>query len=117
MLVKRNSERKDDATLIRHIYDVHCIDADQKLDFETLMPLLQTVLQEDVKRFGNQHAEFVANPVQELQPGLQELESNYMFYNMFTDFITPMVFNTETLDFDTCFASFKRIAQSLMNSN
>ncbi|OTA19380.1 pyrophosphatase [Xenorhabdus beddingii] len=117
MLVKRDFERKDDATLIRHIYDVHCIDAEQKLDFETLMPLFQTVLQEDVKRFGNQHAEFVANPVQELQLGLQEIESNPMFRQRFTDFVTPMVFDTKTPDFDTCFASFKRIAQSLMNSN
>ncbi|MDC9623151.1 nucleotidyl transferase AbiEii/AbiGii toxin family protein [Xenorhabdus sp. XENO-7] len=117
MLVKRDFERKDDATLIRHIYDVHCIDAEQKLDFETLMPLFQTVLQEDVMRFGNQHAEFVANPVQELQLGLQELESNPLFIQRFTDFVTPMVFDTETPDFDTCFASFKRIAQSLMNSN
>ncbi|MDE1492064.1 nucleotidyl transferase AbiEii/AbiGii toxin family protein [Xenorhabdus bovienii] len=117
MLVKRDSERKDDATLVRHIYDIHCIDADQQLDFEALMPLFQTVLQEDVKRFGNQHPEFVANPIQELQLGLQKLEPNPMFPQRFADFVTPMVFNTETPDFDTCFASFKRIAQSLMNNN
>ncbi len=96
MLVKRDSERKDDATLVRHIYDIHCIDAEQQLDFEALMPLFQTVLQEDVKRFGNQHPKFVANPVQELQLGLQKLESNPIFRQRFANFVIPMVFNTET---------------------
>ncbi|ASA57670.1 nucleotidyl transferase AbiEii/AbiGii toxin family protein [Vibrio gazogenes] len=115
MLVKRYPDRKDDATLVRHIYDVYCIEFNQKFDFDALKSLFQTVLVEDVKRFGNQHAEFVAEPIQELRLGIQELETNPLFRERFTDFVTPMVFNTDTPDFDTCFASFKRIAQSLMN--
>lgn len=117
MLVKRYPERKDDDTLVRHIYDVHCIEQDQSCDFETLKPLFQTVLAEDVQRFGSQHPEFVAEPIQELLLGIQELETNTLFRERFTAFVTPMVFNTDIPDFDTCFASFKRIAQSLMNNN
>ncbi|OEE70911.1 pyrophosphatase [Enterovibrio norvegicus FF-33] len=116
MLVNRNAERKDDATLVRHIYDIHCIDLVEKLDIESLAKLFQTVLEEDIARFGNQHAEFVANPAQELQLGLQELEANPIFRQRFKDFVTPMVFNTEPHDFDTCFASFKRIAESLIKT-
>jgi hypothetical protein len=76
--------------------------------------LFKAVLEEDIVRFGNQHAEFVANPKQELQLGLKELEENAIFRQRFQDFVTPMVFNTEPHDFDTCFASFKRIAASLI---
>lgn len=116
MSVKRNAERKDDTALVRHIYDVHCIAKVDKTDPETLAALFQTVLEEDMARFGNQHAEFVASPAQELQFGLQELEENPIFRQRFQDFVTPMVFNTEPHDFDTCFASFKRIASLLLSS-
>ncbi|MDE1239707.1 nucleotidyl transferase AbiEii/AbiGii toxin family protein [Vibrio aestuarianus] len=116
MLVKRDSERNDDATLVRHIYDVHCIDIAEKTTSETLTPLFHTVLKEDIQRFGNQHAEFVADPVKELNLGLQELESNPLFRQRFDDFVKPMVFNPQPHDFDTCFASFKRIAKSLITT-
>ncbi|MEZ9200878.1 nucleotidyl transferase AbiEii/AbiGii toxin family protein [Vibrio sp. 10N.261.46.E12] len=116
MLVKRDTERKDDVTLVRHIYDVHCIDTAQTLDIDSLTSLFLTVLKEDIDRFGNQHAEFVAAPIKELRFGLKELENNPIFRQRFQDFVTPMVFNTEPHDFDTCFASFKRIAESLIKT-
>ena len=47
---------------------------------------------------------------------VKELEDNPVFRQRFQDFVTPMVFNTEPHDFDTCFASFKRIAQSLIKT-
>lgn len=116
MWVKRNAGRKNDITLVRHIYDVHCIDVAQTLDIASLKALFFAVLQEDIDRFGNQHDEFVADPAKELGLGLQELEENPIFRQRFNDFVTPMVFNPEPHDFDTCFASFKRIAHSLINN-
>lgn len=120
MSVKRDAQRKDDATLVRHIYDVYCIlkteEQTEHLDLTALTALFKTVLEEDIVRFGNQHAEFVATPKQELQLGLQELEENPVFRHRFQDFVTPMVFNTEPHDFDTCFASFKCIAASLIKT-
>ncbi|MFA0098541.1 nucleotidyl transferase AbiEii/AbiGii toxin family protein, partial [Vibrio splendidus] len=97
-------------------YDVHCIDTAQTLDIDSLTSLFLTVLKEDIDRFGNQHAEFVAAPIKELRFGLKELENNPIFRQRFQDFVTPMVFNTEPHDFDTCFASFKRIAESLIKT-
>ncbi|ELF6471234.1 nucleotidyl transferase AbiEii/AbiGii toxin family protein [Vibrio vulnificus] len=114
MSVKRNTERSDDVALVRHIYDVHCIAKLSTPELNAIDGLFKAVLEEDIARFGNQHAEFVANPKQELQLGLQELEENPIFRQRFQDFVTPMVFNTEPHDFDTCFASFKRIAASLI---
>ncbi|HAS8471615.1 TPA: nucleotidyl transferase AbiEii/AbiGii toxin family protein [Vibrio vulnificus] len=112
--VKRNTERSDDVALVRHIYDVHCITKLTMSELNSIGGLFKAVLEEDIARFGNQHAEFVANPKQELQLGLKELEENPIFRQRFQDFVTPMVFNTEPHDFDTCFASFKRIAASLI---
>ena len=121
MSVKRDEQRKDDATLVRHIYDVYCILKTEekeagKLDLNALVALFKTVLEEDIERFGNQHVEFVTNPKLELQLGLQELEENPVFRQRFQDFVTPMVFNTATHDFDVCFASFKRIAEALIQT-
>ncbi|HDY7429907.1 TPA: nucleotidyl transferase AbiEii/AbiGii toxin family protein [Vibrio vulnificus] len=114
MSVKRNTERSDDVALVRHIYDVHCITKLTMSELNSIDGLFKAVLEEDIARYGNQHAEFVANPKQELQLGLKELEENPIFRQRFQDFVTPMVFNTEPHDFDTCFASFKRIAASLI---
>ncbi|MGR2943768.1 nucleotidyl transferase AbiEii/AbiGii toxin family protein [Vibrio vulnificus] len=114
MSVKRNTERSDDVALVRHIYDVHCITKLTMSELNSIEGLFKAVLEEDIARFGNQHAEFVANPKQELQLGLKELEENPIFRQRFQDFVTPMVFNTEHHDFDTCFVSFKRIAASLI---
>ncbi|NTJ38524.1 nucleotidyl transferase AbiEii/AbiGii toxin family protein [Vibrio vulnificus] len=114
MSVKRNTERSDDVALVRHIYDVHCITKLTMSELNSIDGLFKAVLEEDIARFGNQHAEFVANPKQELQFGLKELEENPIFRQRFQDFVTPMVFNTEPHDFDTCFTSFKRIAASLI---
>ncbi|MCA3989415.1 nucleotidyl transferase AbiEii/AbiGii toxin family protein [Vibrio vulnificus] len=114
MSVKRNTERSDDVALVRHIYDVHCITKLTMSGLNSIDGLFKAVLEEDIARFGNQHAEFVANPKQELQLGLKELEENPISRQRFQEFVTPMVFNTEPHDFDTCFASFKRIAASLI---
>ncbi|EHU4846674.1 nucleotidyl transferase AbiEii/AbiGii toxin family protein [Vibrio vulnificus] len=114
MSVKRNTERTDDVALVRHIYDVHCITKLSTTELNSIDGLFKAVLEEDIARFGNQNAEFIANPKQELQLGLKELEENPIFRQRFQDFVTPMVFNTELHDFDTCFASFKRIAASLI---
>lgn len=50
---------------------------------------------EDIARFGNQHAEFVMDPANELRLGLQEIESNPLFRQRFNDFVKPMVFNSQ----------------------
>lgn len=115
MSVKRNSQRKDDETLVRHIYDVHCIGAGHTIDMDVLKPMFDTVLEEDKTRYGNQHQEFVDDPRNELKLGLEELETNEEFRKRFNAFVAPMVYNTEPHDFDTCFASFKGISEQLIS--
>ncbi|WP_353500431.1 nucleotidyl transferase AbiEii/AbiGii toxin family protein [Vibrio chaetopteri] len=115
MLVKRNPQRKDDRTLVRHIYDVHCISHGHTINMDVLKPMFDTVLEEDKNRYGNQHQEFVDDPRNELNLGLEEIENNEQFRKRFADFVAPMVYNSDPHDFDTCFASFKGISEQLIN--
>ncbi|PSU44828.1 pyrophosphatase [Photobacterium frigidiphilum] len=114
MSVKRDPKRKDDETLVRHIYDVHCISAEHTIDMDVLKPMFDTVLEEDKERYGNQHKEFVDDPRNELKLGLEELEINEEFRKRFEAFVAPMVYNSEPHSFDTCFASFKGISEQLI---
>lgn len=115
MSVKRDPQRKDDETLVRHIYDVHCISAEHTIDMGVLKPMFDTVLEEDKTRYGNQHQEFVDDPRNELKLGLEELETNEKFRKRFDAFVAPMVYNTEPHDFDTCFSSFKGISEQFIS--
>jgi predicted nucleotidyltransferase component of viral defense system len=114
MLVKRDPKRKDDETLVRHIYDVHCISVEHEIDMDVLKPMFNVVLEEDKRRYGNQHQEFVDDPKNELKLGLVELETNVEFRNRFDAFVAPMVYSAEPYDFDTCFTSFKDISEQLL---
>ncbi|MUK26063.1 nucleotidyl transferase AbiEii/AbiGii toxin family protein [Aliivibrio fischeri] len=114
MSVKRDSKRKDDETLVRHIYDVHCITTEHEIDIDVLKPIFDIVLEEDKRRYGTQHQEFVDNPRNELKLGLVELETNVEFRNRFDAFVAPMVYSSEPCDFDTCFNSFKDISEQLI---
>lgn len=114
MSVKRDPTRQDDETLVRHIYDIHCISTEHPIDMSVLKPMFDTVLEEDKTRYGNQHQEFVDDPRNELTLGLEELETNEEFRNRFNAFVAPMVYNTAPHDFDICFASFKGISEQLI---
>ncbi|MBP3141685.1 nucleotidyl transferase AbiEii/AbiGii toxin family protein [Aliivibrio fischeri] len=114
MSVKRDSKRKDDETLVRHIYDVHCITTEHEIDMDVLKTIFDIVLEEDKRRYGTQHQEFVDNPRNELKLGLVELETNVEFRNRFDAFVAPMVYSSEPCDFDTCFNSFKEISEQLI---
>lgn len=114
MSVKRDPKRKDDETLVRHIYDVHCISAEHEIDMDVLKPMFDVVLEEDKRRYGNQHQEFVDDPKNELKLGLVELEINVEFRNRFDAFVAPMVYSAEPYDFYTCFTSFKDISEQLL---
>lgn len=67
--VNRDPSRKDDETLVRHVYDLHMATAGG-YDMAALRPLVQAVIQTDVSQFGNQHTQFVTSPADELLYGL-----------------------------------------------
>ena len=113
--IRHPDERKDDIALVRHIYDVHFICQTISFNESLLYQLFQTVVEEDIKRFGSQHPEFVEAPREELLFALSELELREDYRERFNNFVAPMVFNQAPHDFDTCFNSFKKIALKLIS--
>ena len=53
--VLRNAERKDDESLVRHIYDHFKITEAFGTDVSPLIKLAQTTIAKDTERYGNQH--------------------------------------------------------------
>ena len=88
----RDNQRDDDPALIRHIYDTYYIQQANHADIEIVVPLVTKVIAEDVARYGNQHEEFVQNPIAELMYGLKVLEENKLYEERFNQYVIPMVY-------------------------
>lgn len=87
----RDNTQADDETLIRHVYDLHLIHS--SLNYHLLKPLIEQVIQIDVKQFGNQHEAFRDNPNKELMYGLKLLTENPIYKDRYQRFIGPLVYH------------------------
>ena len=88
----RNPKRADDQTLIRHIYDTFHIQSAKPSNIEKLKALIKQIIETDVQRYGNQHAEFVTSPIDELKYGLQILASDPIHEQRYSQYLAPMVY-------------------------
>ena len=111
----RDSQRDDDPALIRHIYDTYYIQQANHADIEIVVPLVAKVIAEDVARYGNQHEEFVENPVGELMFGLQMLEENKIYEERFNQYVVPMVYGDIIVTWQDAFSVFKLFVKQVLN--
>jgi len=72
----RDNRRDDDPALIRHVYDTYYIQHAGLADASGVVPLVKKVIAEDITRYGNQHLEFMAEPIIELKFALDVLQVN-----------------------------------------
>ncbi len=105
----RDSEKKDDPTLIRHIYDLHLI-AQASIDLDQVATLIQAVIQQDVKQFGNQHPEFKCSPCDELKFGLHLISTNDVFKLRYDEFIGPLVYHPNPPSWNDVLSSLEKLA-------
>ena len=110
----RDSQRDDDPALIRHIYDIYYIHQANHVDFEIVAPLVTKVIAEDVARYGNQHDEFVQNPIAELMYGLQILEENKLYAERFNQYVVPMVYGDIAITWQDAFSVFKLFTEQVL---
>jgi len=110
----RDNQRNDDPALIRHIYDTYYIQQTNLADVEIVTPLVAKVITEDVARYGNQHEEFVENPVAELMYGLKILEENKVFEDRFNEYVVPMVYGDIIVTWQDAFSVFKSLTKSVL---
>lgn len=111
----RDSQRDDDPALIRHIYDTYYIQQANHADIEIVVPLVAKVIAEDVTRYGNQHEEFVENPIGELMFGLQMLEENKVYEERFNKYVVPMVYGDIIVTWQGAFSVFKLFVKQVLN--
>ncbi|MDG1733461.1 MAG: nucleotidyl transferase AbiEii/AbiGii toxin family protein [Thalassotalea sp.] len=111
----RDSQRNDDPALIRHIYDTYYIQQANHADIEIVVPLVAKVIAEDVTRYGNQHEEFVENPIGELMFGLQMLEENKVYEERFNKYVVPMVYGDIIVTWQGAFSVFKLFVKQVLN--
>ena len=111
--VNRDPSRKDDETLVRHVYDLHMATAGG-YDMAALRPLVQAVIQTDVSQFGNQHTQFVTSPADELLYGLGCLQTNPIHQDRYERFIGPLVYHDEPASWDEALQTVNELAQRLL---
>lgn len=111
--VDRDASRKDDETLVRHVYDLHMVAA---LDYDpqALRPLVDAVIREDVEQFGRQHPEFLESPKAELHHGLACLRADPIHQLRYERFIGPLVYHETPASWDEALQSVMELVQQLI---
>jgi predicted nucleotidyltransferase component of viral defense system len=113
--VARNSERDDDETLIRHIYDTYYIQLAKPSDVESLGKLVTKVIDLDIERFGNQHPRIVECPIDELRYGLQLLIDEPKYAERYKRYVSPMVYAANPVAWDDALSVFMSLANEVLN--
>ncbi len=109
----RDSQKKDDPTLIRHVYDLHLI-LESSADTERIADLIQIVIEQDAKQFGNQHPEFRRTPHDELKYGLGLILAGGVFVERYDQFIGPLVYHPSPPAWEEVLASLNNLASKAM---
>jgi isopentenyl phosphate kinase len=73
------------------------------------------VIAEDVARYGNQHQEFVENPINELMYGLKILEENKIYENRFNQYVVPMIYGDIIVTWQDAFNVFELFSEQVLS--
>ncbi len=88
----RDNEKKDDETIIRHIFDLHLINQ-SNADMTKITGFIEQVIKIDLEEFGNQHPQFRDDPYKELRYGFKLLQDDVKHKDRYQNFIGPLVYN------------------------
>tara|TARA_R110002167_G_scaffold38470_4_gene119839 strand:+ start:4731 stop:5696 length:966 start_codon:yes stop_codon:yes gene_type:complete len=111
----RDNQRADDEALIRHIYDTYHIQQANPSSIDELASLMKQIIEIDIKRYGNQHTEFVASPTGELRYGLDLLASDPIHEQRYNQYLAPMVYAENPVQWKDGFNTFKRLVNEVLD--
>ena len=80
-----------------------------------MVPLVKKVIAEDITRYGNQHLEFMAEPIIELKFALDVLQANSLYETRFNEYVVPMVYGSHKLVWQEAFDVFKSFCKIVLN--
>jgi hypothetical protein len=76
---------------------------------------VQKVIAEDITRYGNQHLEFIAEPIIELKFALNVLQTNSLYETRFNEYVVPMIYGSHKLVWQEAFDVFKSFCKDVLN--
>lgn len=114
-MIARDPSRADDVALVRHLYDHARIMQTLEIDFVALTKLINVVIAQDVERFGRQHPQFVENPRQEMQFGLENIRLNPIHQQRYTEFVAPMVFGDTEVTWQQAYTRFENSIHQVLS--
>jgi len=100
----------DDPTLVRHIYDLHCIQS--RYDAVEVVDVARGIIRYDADVFANQFPAFRDDPMGEIRKAISALESDPIHTKRYQAFVKDMVYGDQ-VSFPIAFADVKRLAEML----
>lgn len=105
-----------DITLVRHIYDVHCIFARNPELVAISEPAFTALVEGDIAEFGQQQPAFAANPLRVLESALVQIGEDAQSRAEYEQNLLPLVYGSFKPHFDEAFASFNQVARALLGA-
>jgi predicted nucleotidyltransferase component of viral defense system len=105
-----------DTALVRHIYDVHCVVARRPELVAVSATAFAALVQGDVAAFAEQQPDFAADPLGVLASALAQVGADAQSRTEYEQNLLPLVYGSFRPHFDEAFASFERVARSLLNA-
>jgi len=87
----------DDATLVRHIYDLNAIKQADRIN-DIFFNLAKTIITYDPNQFKNQHLEYSLDPIAEIRHSLDLLKRKSLWKDRYHKFIETMVYENNLPD-------------------
>lgn len=113
---KWGGHQKDemDATLVRHIYDVHCIMRDQPQELLLAKNIFAALVAGDAHEFGGRDPDFEVYPKKTLMRTLETARSSDELQRGYAERLLPLIYEGGTVSFAEAFAGFEAAANELI---
>src|SRR5262249_384120 len=105
-----NASGPRDATLVRHLYDLHVIRA--HYDAAEVAALAREIMPHDAEVFGNQFPAYRAHPMAETLRAIEALESDLGYARRYAEFRRDMVYG-DTVEYAACLSTLSELARLL----
>jgi predicted nucleotidyltransferase component of viral defense system len=105
----------DDATLVRHIYDLHAIKQADRIH-TTFFDLAKIIVSSDATQFKNQHPEYFNDPATEIRQSLKILKNSEQWKERYQKFIDSMVYDKTAMpDYDNAIQSLEIVSTKIID--
>lgn len=105
-----------DTTLVRHIYDVHCIVSHKPGATDDAIKAFSSLTALDASEFGYQDAAFQQNPKATLSKALIDLTVDAQSREEYQHVLLPLIYGKTRVSYDQALKSFDDVAQKLVRS-